>query len=165
MPEYVRSAIRVIRSQFDLIEETVRRFWHTFAYSTPEVAFDELGAAAHAWRQSLPSEMKITNTPNVTMVDSWFLILNARSYVCECVMYRMILHAPSTDENLSKRASRKLHSAMFELDAIIDRIIIQNSAEFNSFFLSVRQIFFTSFCKGIPTLTLPSTVILVYPPP
>ena len=149
MPEYVRSAIRVIRSQFDLIDETVRRFWQTFAYRAPEVAFDELGVAVHAWRQSLPSEMKITNTPNVTIMDSWFLILNARSYVCECVMYRMILHAPFTDENLSKRASRKLHSALFELDAIIDRIIIQNSGQFNAFFLSVRQICFTSyFAKG-----------------
>lgn len=135
MSEYVRSTISAIRSQFDLIAEIVRRFWQTFAYHTPEIAFDELGAAVHAWRQALPSEMK--GTPNGTMTDSWFLILKTRSYVCECVMYRVILRVSSTNENLRGRASRKLHGAMFELDATIDRIIAQNSGQFNTFFLSV----------------------------
>jgi hypothetical protein len=81
--------------------------------------------------------MKITDIPNVNITDSWLLILNARSYVCECVMYRMIMRASSTDDSLSKRASRKLHSAIFELDAVIDRIMVQNSGQFNSCFLLV----------------------------
>jgi hypothetical protein len=50
-------------------------------------------------------------------------------------MYRMILRSAGIDEILRLRAGKKLSSALFELNTTIDRIMSQNTGQFNSWVL------------------------------
>ncbi|KAL2832190.1 hypothetical protein BJY01DRAFT_254008 [Aspergillus pseudoustus] len=83
------------------------------------------------WRESLPLELRCSMIQEWTVENFWALVLDARSFVTECIMYRTMREAfKSRDPKISRRAAQRLQHAMLELDTTIDRIMVHNLVEY-----------------------------------
>ncbi|KAL4863690.1 hypothetical protein BDV12DRAFT_201822 [Aspergillus spectabilis] len=83
------------------------------------------------WRESLHLELRCSMIQEWTVQNFWALVLDARSFVTVCIMYRTIREAfKSRDQKISRRAGQKLQHAMLELDTTIDRIMVHNLVEY-----------------------------------
>jgi len=90
------------------------------------------------WRKDLPTEMHIERVHEWSVSNIWPLVLLARSYLLECIMYRMIRNNHRAASGVSTpiaRAIRRLPTAIFELDTIVDRIMLHDLARFCPLYL------------------------------
>ncbi|KAL4866586.1 hypothetical protein BDV12DRAFT_199063 [Aspergillus spectabilis] len=115
----------------------ISEFWDRMLYNPAEVSCEKLEAVFSSWRQAFPPGLQVTDINEPSSVNSWHLTLVARGYVCQCVLYRMVTRrfgpgAKSANAPLHHLASQKLHATLFELDTTIDRIMNQNSGQFNT---------------------------------
>ncbi|KAE8382409.1 hypothetical protein BDV26DRAFT_288448 [Aspergillus bertholletiae] len=113
----------------------IGKFWHSYASAPLNVCYAELDSALSAWRQTLPPGLQVSNITESTNLASWNLNLITRSYVCECIMFRMICRSSSSDHGTKECARQKLHSALFETNTTIDRIMNRNTGHFNTWLL------------------------------
>ncbi|KAH8697529.1 hypothetical protein BGW36DRAFT_378847 [Talaromyces proteolyticus] len=113
----------------------IAQFWQRFSSTPLDACYTQLTVAMDSWRESLPPSFRTPAIQETSVVNTWNLILMARGYVCECIMHRMIIRSAGTNESLRLRAGQKLSSALFELNTIIDRIMNQNTGQFNSWVL------------------------------
>jgi hypothetical protein len=109
-------------------------------YSPADVSCEKLEAVFSSWRQAFPPGVQVISINQSSTVNSWHLTLVARGYVCQCVLYRMVARrfgpgAKSANTGLHRLASQKLRATLFELDTTIDRIMNQNSGQFNTWLL------------------------------
>jgi hypothetical protein len=84
----------------------------------------------------------MADTQETTSITSLHLILLARSYICECIMYRMIKRSSSADESVIRTATLMLENAMYELDKTLEKIMSRDIGKFNSWLLLVIHISF-----------------------
>ncbi|KAH8689341.1 hypothetical protein BGW36DRAFT_433347 [Talaromyces proteolyticus] len=110
------------------------QFWQKFATTPLETCCNELEVAIQDWRESLP-HLRIVNTLERTSITSWHLILLARSYICESIMYRMIKRSPSADKPLIQRATQMIENVMFDLDKTLEKIMSRDNGQFNSWLI------------------------------
>jgi hypothetical protein len=115
----------------------ISEFWDMMLYSPADVSCEKLEAVFSSWRQAFPPGVQVISINQSSTVNSWHLTLVARGYVCQCVLYRMVARrfgpgAKSANTGLHRLASQKLRATLFELDTTIDRIMNQNSGQFNT---------------------------------
>ncbi|KAF4236386.1 hypothetical protein CNMCM6805_005869 [Aspergillus fumigatiaffinis] len=115
----------------------ISEFWDMMLYSPADVSCEKLEVAFSSWRQAFPPGVQVISINQSSTVNSWHLTLVARGYVCQCVLYRMVARrfgpgAKSANTGLHRLASQKLRATLFELDTTIDRIMNQNSGQFNT---------------------------------
>ncbi|KAL2802817.1 hypothetical protein BJX63DRAFT_437501 [Aspergillus granulosus] len=114
----------------------ISRFWVKLLDSREaQLSCNELEAAFSSWRRSLPTREKPTTGVNeFSTVNSWHLTLQARGYVSECVLYRMMMRRSRAASSPSDRMTTKqaLYDALFELDTTIDRVMNQNAGQFST---------------------------------
>ncbi|KAJ0423089.1 fungal-specific transcription factor domain-containing protein [Aspergillus carlsbadensis] len=113
----------------------ISRFWVRLLDSRgPPLSCNELEAAFSSWRHSFPTGEKPTAADNeLSSVSSWHLTLQARGYVCECVLYRMMMRRSRRVSNPSESTTKQaLYRTLFELDTTIDRVMNQNAGQFST---------------------------------
>ncbi|KAF9889082.1 hypothetical protein FE257_008059 [Aspergillus nanangensis] len=104
--------------------------------SGSENVMNELEEQMFRWRQCLPDELKSVSAPKWDVTNVWVFVLNARSYISECIMFRMMLDAfKLEDEDLLNHIQQKLYTAMLEVDTAIDRILMHNLTSYCPLFL------------------------------
>jgi hypothetical protein len=80
-----------------------------------------------SWRRNLPLELHLETVEHWSNDNAWILVLRVMSYRLECVFYRNLRKLYEGGEQDSKRrAQQKQHNAMFELSAVLDRIMLQD---------------------------------------
>ncbi|KAL2801954.1 hypothetical protein BJX63DRAFT_438333 [Aspergillus granulosus] len=113
----------------------ISRFWVKLLDSREsQLSCDELEAAFSSWRHSFrTAEKPTTGDSERSSVSSWHLTLQARGYVCECVLYRMMMRRSRAVSSPSEcTAKQGLYGALFELDTTIDRVMNQNAGQFST---------------------------------
>ncbi|EXJ66163.1 uncharacterized protein A1O5_10779 [Cladophialophora psammophila CBS 110553] len=92
----------------------------------------ELEGSLATWRMQLPAEMRTEGVYDWCQTNIWPLVLMARCYLLECIVYRVLRDSfrASGDAPLADRSARRLQTAMFELDSILDRIMLHNLARY-----------------------------------
>jgi hypothetical protein len=104
--------------------------------SQAKVSCDELEIAFRSWRQSFAAVEQAGSDTGSNSVASWHLTLLARGYVCESILYRMMTrrHQPVSSPS-DGAVKHRLYRTLFELDTTIDRVMNQNSGQFNTWLL------------------------------
>jgi hypothetical protein len=87
----------------------------------------ELASSLISWRTSLPEVLQI-KVSQLSMSEDvmWPMVLMATSYRFECIFYRILCKRYQTADRISSQylsTEQRLHAAMFELDAIIGRVM------------------------------------------
>jgi hypothetical protein len=113
----------------------VENFWQRYRSASPELCLSELDLAISEWRQGLPSNFRVSSINEEATTTSWILSLITRSYVCECIMFRMISRSTLSEHSTKQRADERLRSALFEANTTIDRIMNQSTGRFNTWLL------------------------------
>ena len=90
--------------------------------SHSKTAWLDLAAALANWRRNLPLEMRVEGVTEWSVLNIWPLVLKARSYLLECVVYRTMRDSFLADSGDTSRAARMLKTSIFELDTLLDRI-------------------------------------------
>ena len=101
-----------------------------------ESTWNELEENIICMQEALPAELHYSAIQEWNVENFWVLVLDPRIHVFECIMYRMARDAfKSRNLNMSRRAERKLHHAMLELDTTIDRIMVHGLVDYCPMFL------------------------------
>ncbi|KAL2830407.1 hypothetical protein BJY01DRAFT_227244 [Aspergillus pseudoustus] len=111
----------------------ISRFWVKVLDSQAELSCDDLEVTFRSWRQSFTAVEHTDSEAGPSTISSWHLTLLARGYVCECILYRMMTRRRQPVSSPSDGGVRhRLYRTLFELDTTIDRVMNQNSGQFNT---------------------------------
>ena len=88
------------------------------------------------WRQSLPYDLHVEGVQEWSSVNVWVLVLQMRVFLTECIFHRSVRKLFwHQDADFARRAEKRLHHATFEMDTILDRILLCDVARWCPLFL------------------------------
>jgi len=85
-----------------------------------------------SWRNSLPDELRVSHILEWNQENSWVLVLMAFSYRMECIFYRSLRKANLQNEDVVRHAGHRLVDAIFELNIVIERVVMHQLVQFSS---------------------------------
>lgn len=101
-----------------------------------ETSYRKIEETVASWRRILPNELCATEVHEWSVSNVWILVLMARSYLFECILYRMVRETfRASSAVVTQRASQRLQGAIFELDTTMDRILLHNVSHLCPLFL------------------------------
>jgi hypothetical protein len=112
----------------DSFETTDQTFLETKARS--------IQADLSHWRSTLPPELQLAHIQQWNVANFWVLVLMVRAYLFECLLFRKLAETTESQGNrTSQIASEGLRIAMFELDTVIERLVLYDLAKFCPLYL------------------------------
>ncbi|EXJ66291.1 uncharacterized protein A1O5_10443 [Cladophialophora psammophila CBS 110553] len=101
------------------------QIFKTHGRTPAKEACQEFEKSLSSWRKALPTEMHTENVQEWSAANVWALVLRATSYRLECGFYRLLTgYDRTTGDQAVQHASLKQQNAIFELDTVIERIML-----------------------------------------
>ncbi|UKZ54440.1 hypothetical protein TrVGV298_008248 [Trichoderma virens] len=124
---------------------------------------EEISSSFAEWRESLPRDKSISRSVSLDRVDDiWVAALEASCYRFECIFYRSLLIRSLTGGETSGRVDvlkQRLRMAVFELDTIVSRLIMNNLLRFANLNISLAvtsirrtELALKQICEVVPAM-------------